>query len=138
MITIFGKNKKSAEPEKWSIKRDCLELILESAKSTHPNEFAGMLRVEKGTHTISEVLLLPGTIQGEEHAIFHLNMLPVDFSVVGTIHSHPSPYPIPSDADLGLFEHFGRVHIIAAHPYNMKSWRAYSHSGEPVEMGIVD
>jgi len=122
----------------WLIASDCLNLILEGAKSIHPREFAGVLRVEKHTCKITEVLLLPGTIQGEEHAVFHLHMLPIDFTVVGTVHSHPSPYPLPSEADLDLFGHFGRVHIIAAKPYGAKSWRAYDHLGNPVKMEIVD
>lgn len=124
--------------EKWSIARGCLRMILEGSKSIHPREFAGMLRIEKGTHKITEVLLLPGTIQGEEHAIFRFHMLPMDFSVVGTVHSHPSPYPLPSEADLDLFEHYGRVHLIAARPYSEKSWRAYDHRGNPVEVEVVD
>lgn len=136
-MSIFGK-KKSAGPEKWSITRECLEMILESAKSTHPREFAAMLRVEKGTHKISEILLLPGTIQGEEQAIFRFSMLPVDFSVVGTVHSHPSPHPIPSDADLDFFGQRGRIHIIAASPYDSKAWRAYDHNGEEVEIQILE
>jgi proteasome lid subunit RPN8/RPN11 len=138
LISIFEKNKPLAEQEKWSITRECLELIFESAKSTHPNEFAGMLRVEKKTRKIIEILLLPGTVQGEEHAIFHLNMLPVDFSVVGTVHSHPSDCFEPSDADLSLFEHFGRIHIITAKPYDDESWMAYDHNGEMISLQVVD
>ena len=86
-MSIF-KRKKSAEIQpKWKIKRGTLELILESAKSTFPNEFGGLLRVDEDEkHTIKEIVILPGTISGDSHAIFRLHMLPIDFSIVGVVH----------------------------------------------------
>ena len=59
------------------------------------------------------------------------------FNIVGTIHSHPSPFPIPSDADLELFRKHGRVHIIIANPYNHSSWKAYDYNGEEIKIEIV-
>jgi proteasome lid subunit RPN8/RPN11 len=65
-------------------------------------------------------------------------MLPVDFSVVGTVHSHPSGACYPSDADLDLFRRFGWIHIIACSPYGMRSWAAYNSLGEPIQLEVVD
>ena len=42
-------------------------------------------------------------------------MLPIDFSVVGTAHSHPSGILRPSVEDLNNF--YGRIMVIAAFPY---------------------
>ena len=115
----FLKKNKTREPtlRNWKIKHSCLDLIIESAKSVYPNEFGALLRVDDEQKSIiSEIILLPGTVQGETHIIFKLHMMPVDFNIVGTIHSHPSPFPIPSDADLELFRKHGRVHIIIANP----------------------
>lgn len=120
----------------WSITRECISIILEGSRSVHPREFAGFLRVEKHTRKISEVILLPGTVQGEEHAIFKLHMLPLDFTIVGTVHSHPSPNPYPSGMDLELFERFGRIHIIAAYPYDKNSWKAYDFHGNEIEVAV--
>lgn len=117
------------------IRRKTLRMILEASKDTYPKEFAAILRAEEGV--IEELLLLPGTISGDVHAIFQLHMLPIDFSVVGTIHSHPSGNYQPSDADRQLFSHFGRVHIITGYPYTERTWRAYDHYGEPRAMDIV-
>jgi len=119
------------------IERSCIDLIKESAKSVHPKEFAGMLSVGDDKSIISEVVLLPGTISGDSHAIFRLYMMPIDYSIVGTVHSHPSPFPIPSEADLHLFEKYGRVHIIIAMPYDDNSWRAYNFRGERIELEVV-
>lgn len=118
-----------------AIRRKTLRMILEASKDTYPKEFAAILRAEEGV--IEELLLLPGTISGDVHAIFQLHMLPIDFSVVGTIHSHPSGNYDPSDADRQLFSHFGRVHIIVGYPYTERTWRAYDHYGEPRAMEIL-
>ena len=118
------------------ITRSCLELIKEAARSTHPNEFAGLLSAEKGI--ISEIVILPGTISGSSHAIFQLHMAPVDFSLVGTVHSHPSYSPGASEADLQLFRKYGRIHIILAYPYVDDSWRSYTGDGSDYPLDVID
>lgn len=135
---FFNKKKEIKEKIHWKIKRKCLEMILEASKSSYPNEFGGLLRVdEKDKHTIVELVLLPGTISGNAHAIFRMHMLPIDFSIVGTVHSHPSSVPRPSGADLELFERHGKIHIIAASPYSLSSWKAYDGNGEESNIEIV-
>jgi proteasome lid subunit RPN8/RPN11 len=64
-------------------------------------------------------------------------MLPVDLSIVGTVHSHPVYSSIPSKADLNLFSKKGRIHIIVAMPFNSNSWKAYNSNGEIVQMKVV-
>ena len=108
---------------------------MEAARSMHPREFAGLLSAEKGV--ISEVVILPGTISGSTHAIFQLHMAPVDFSLVGTVHSHPSFNSLASDADMELFRKYGRVHIIIAQPYSEDSWRSYTGQGEEFHLDII-
>jgi proteasome lid subunit RPN8/RPN11 len=136
---VFFKDKKRIKPDfQWKIRRKCLDLILESSKSTYPNEFGGLLRVdEEKKDTIIELVLLPGTVSGDSHAIFKLHMMPIDFSIVGTVHSHPSPSPRPSGADLQLFRKHGKVHIIAALPFDEDSWRAYNSSGEDINIIVL-
>jgi len=134
----FFKKKKQKRLVDWKIKRRCLELILESSKSSYPNEFGGLLRVDsEKKDTIIELVLLPGTISGNSHAIFRMHMLPIDFSIVGTVHSHPSSNPFPSDADKALFSKKGSVHIIAAYPYDLHSWKAYDYDGNEILLKIV-
>jgi proteasome lid subunit RPN8/RPN11 len=138
-MSIFRRKKKTEQPPvKWKIERDCLDLILECAKSNYPKEFGGLLRVDASSkNTIIEVILLPGTISGDSHAIFQLHMRPIDFSIVGTVHSHPSPNARPSKADLQLFSKYGKIHIIVASPFNESSWRAYDYSGNEIEAEII-
>jgi len=136
---LFRRKTTEHAPIQWRITRNCLDLIFESSKSNYPQEFGALLRVDRvDKHMIIEVVLLPGTISGDSHAIFHLHMLPVDYSVVGTVHSHPSSIARPSDADLDLFNHFGKVHIIVGvSPFGTVSWKAYDYKGQEVSMEIL-
>ena len=132
------KNKVDQAQKKWSIKRKCLDLILECAKSNYPNEFGGLLRVDTASKDIiSEIVILPGTISGDSHAIFQLHMLPIDFTIVGTVHSHPSYSFHPSSADLHLFQKHGKVHIIVAYPFAQSSGQAYDHYGNKITMTVI-
>jgi len=136
-MSFFKKNN-TYKTKEWKITKKCLNLILESSKSTYPNEFGALLRVDtEDIETIIELVLLPGTISGETHAIFRLNMLPIDFSVVGSVHSHPSYHPIPSKPDLQLFSRFGKIHIITAQPYNETSWKAYDYKGKEKKLIVI-
>ena len=135
---IFKKKTNNQDSPQWKIKQECLDLIFECAKSIYPNEFGGLLRVDADEkYTIIELIVLPGSVSGESHAIFTLHMLPIDFSIVGTVHSHPSYSPRPSEADLHLFQKHGKVHIIVANPFTKSSWKAYDYNGEEIKMSIV-
>ena len=136
---VFRRNKKGkyASPQ-WKIKRECLDLILECAKSNYPNEFGGLLRIDAlSKNTIVEVIVLPGTISGDSHAIFKLHMMPIDFSIVGTVHSHPSNTAKPSKEDLNFFNKYGKIHIIVASPFTHVSWKAYNYSGREIKISLA-
>ncbi|MEM4161172.1 MAG: Mov34/MPN/PAD-1 family protein [Thermoplasmata archaeon] len=135
-MPIFAPPRKR-QREFRGIAMELLEAIFENARNAHPNEFAALLRLGR-TGVINQYVVLPGTISSNESAVFMLHMKPADFSIVGTVHSHPSPYPIPSGADLSLFERFGWLHIIVAYPYNMRSWKAYNGHGEEIKVEVVE
>ncbi len=118
-----------------AIRRKVLRMILEASRDMYPREFGAILRAEEGV--ITEILLVPGTVSGNRHAIFQLHMLPADFTVVGTVHSHPSGNVHPSDEDLALFRKFGGLHIIVGLPYDENSWAAWKHSGEPIQLEVL-
>lgn len=120
----------------WKIDKECLGTILESSRSMYPREFAGFLRAEG--NIIREVLLMPGMIHGDSHAIFNLAILPIDFSIVGTVHSHPSHSNKPSTEDLHMFSKYGKIHIIVAMPYDENSWKAYDWNGREIEVEVIE
>jgi proteasome lid subunit RPN8/RPN11 len=143
MFRPTRKRKKGEEPgDRFSnrrirgIKRYVIESLMSAGASTYPNEFGGILRSEE-TGIITDILLIPGTTAGHRHANFQLYMLPVDLSVVGTAHSHPSGALRPSEEDLSLFRRWGRLHIILGHPFMRSCWKAYDGQGEEVHLEVV-
>lgn len=119
----------------YAIEKQVLEMFNASASSTFPNEFLCMTRAEKGV--IIELMLLPGTISGDSHGIIDVWMAPVDFSISGSAHSHPSHSNEPSEDDLHFFRRWGGVHIITCRPYDMSSWNAYDSSGNKLQLQII-
>ena len=135
---IFKKDKKRSNKIEWKIIKKFMNLILECAKSSFPNELGGLLRIDKEKKdTIAELVMIPGTISGDAHAIFRLHMLPIDFSIVGTVHSHPSYSNHPSEADIHFFRKTGKIHIIVANPFNTKSWKAYDFNGDEIDIFVI-
>lgn len=118
------------------IKKEVLHLIFEASRESYPDEWAGQLRARGGI--IHEITMLPGTMQGRDSALVNLWMMPIDYSVVGSVHSHPSGNYSPSGADRDFFRKFGSIHIIVGRPYNMRTWQAYDEDGEPVRLDVVD
>ena len=95
-----------------------------------------MLSAEKGI--ITNVLVLPGTETKGGSALMHLYMLPIDLSVVGTVHSHPTNNLTPSGADLRLFRARGTHHIITCHPYEKDDWACYDAGGGLKHLEVLD
>jgi len=99
------------------VSRSVIESVLSHAKFVHPKEGILLLRgkVEKNRVSVNEVEVPPLAVHSRNFANFPLHMLPIDFCIVGTAHSHPSGVLRPSIGDLNNF--FGRIMIIAAYPY---------------------
>ena len=99
------------------IKKSVILSILEYASACHPREGILLLRgkVDKKKIMIEEVELPPLSIRGSGFSSFPAYMLPIDFSIIGTAHSHPSGVLRPSATDMNKF--YGRVMIITACPY---------------------
>jgi len=94
-----------------------VESLLSYARMLHPREGALLLRgkVDKEKIVVSDVEIPPFVTHGSTFASFPLHMLPIDFSIVGVAHSHPSGALEPSMADLNKF--YGRIMVIIAYPY---------------------
>ncbi|MEM0158133.1 MAG: Mov34/MPN/PAD-1 family protein [Thermoplasmataceae archaeon] len=119
----------------WSIRSKVLRMVMEASKDSYPLEFGAFMRADGDL--IYEIAILPGTIQGDRHTMFFMYMKPIDFSLVGTIHSHPSGVPVPSEADLSMFSNTGAIHIIVAHPYGIGDFAAYNRKGERIDIRVV-
>jgi proteasome lid subunit RPN8/RPN11 len=120
---------------KKAIRRELLMAMIEASKSSHPYEFVALLTGKKGV--IEEFIMLPYE-SGETMAIIQTHALPIGVKIMGTVHSHPSPNPTPSDEDLNMFSSYGGVHIIIHYPYCQNCWKAYNVRGEETELEVID
>ena len=75
-----------------AISRELLSAILESSRASYPREMILLLRgkVEKNTIKITDFVAPPLAIHGDGFSGFRPSMLPIDFSIIGSVHSHPS------------------------------------------------
>ena len=72
----------------------------------------------KASYSVTDLVLAPFAAHGEGAVHFNPYMFAGDFSIVGTVHSHPSGNISPSDVDLNYF--FGRILMIVGYPYEGK------------------
>ena len=119
----------------YAIKRGCLESIIIAARNVYPQEFFSMLGGKnKG---IEELVVVPAVF-GDDFSSYRLDLVPMDRSIIGTVHSHPSPANYPSDADLDSFEKFGEVHLIISYPYDFNTIRAFDDKGKKLSLRVVE
>lgn len=122
---------------KVTMPRELLEMILESARHLHPRETILLLRgkASKNVINVSDVLIPPLATYGRSFSAFPAHMLPIDFSIVGAAHSHPSGNLKPSVEDQN--HSIGRVMLIVGFPYQGKeSVAAYNRSGERLMLEV--
>lgn len=124
---------------KISIDKELLDAILEGARRLYPKETILLLRGKKQKNSIeiSDFLVPPLANYGRGFSSLPLSMLPMDFSIVGTAHSHPSGNLMPSNADLN--HSFGVVLMIAGFPFrNEQNVAVYNRSGEKLTLHVTN
>jgi len=122
-----------------SINKELLEAILEGAKRLYPKETMLLLRGRKSKKSveINDLLIPPLATYGRGFSSLPLHMLPMDFSLVGTAHSHPSGNLTPSHTDLNHF--FGVVLMITAFPFrNKENVAVYNRGGEKLTLQVTE
>jgi proteasome lid subunit RPN8/RPN11 len=99
------------------VKRSVVDSILSYAQMFHPNESILLLKgkSDKKKLVINDVQIPPLATHGNTFSSFPLSRLPIDFSVIGVAHSHPSGALRPSVVDLNKF--YGKLMLITAYPY---------------------
>ncbi len=120
-----------------SLKRETRDGILSYCKMNHPNEGILILRgkSKKGNIMIDGLVIPPFSESGPTFAGFPESFLPIDFSYVGIVHSHPTGSAEPSITDLHNF--FGLVSMIVKSPYDDDDIFAWDSKGNPVPITII-
>jgi len=122
-----------------AMRLELLEAIFEGARRLYPRETILLLRGKKRKDVIfvEELVVPPLATYGDGFANIPLHMLPIDFSIVGTVHSHPSGNLQPSDVDFNHF--FGRILMIVGFPFsNQKDVAVYNSRGEKLLLQITN
>lgn len=118
------------------IRWNTLEFILGVSREFHPNEFGGLLR-GKGD-TIEEVLVIPASTYGKGFVTTRRDMVPIDHSIIGSVHSHPGHGFKPSNADLRFFKKLGFIHLIVRYPYkDIEDAAAYDREGKGIHLEVL-
>ncbi len=119
------------------IDSELLMAILESGKSLYPKETVLLLRgkKEKDGIRVTDLLIPPLASHGRHAAYTPLHMLPMDFSIMGSLHSHPSGNLMPSPTDLNHF--FGKVLVIIGYPFvDVSNIAAYDRDGKRLRLEV--
>ena len=107
------------------------------AEDNHPNEIVVLLRGSRSGDVfhITEYLIPPFGFGSRRSASFPAHMLPMDFSILGTAHSHPSGNVSPSTGDMHNF--YGRLMMILGPPYSTDNVAAYTKQGRSIPVEVV-
>jgi len=121
-----------------AVDKDLLRTIFEGAKHVYPRETILLLRGEKKKDmvAVTELIIPPLASYGRGYSQIRTYMLPMDFSIVGTAHSHPSGNTMPSHTDLNHF--FGLILMIVGFPFtDEKNVAVYDRKGERLRLQVT-
>ncbi len=94
-----------------------LNSLLTYSLCNHPSEGILLLRgrISREIVEVENVVIPPLSVRGRSFSSFPLHMLPLDSSIIGTAHSHPSGVLEPSIED--LHHYYGTLMVIIRYPY---------------------
>jgi proteasome lid subunit RPN8/RPN11 len=121
------------------VARSVVDSVLTYSKTAYPNEGILLLsgKNSKDKLVVDCVEIPPLAVHGSGFSNFPLYMLPIDLSIMGTAHSHPSGALRPSIPDLNNF--YGRIMMIAAFPFDSeKDVAVFDGNGDRVPFTIVE
>ncbi|MFW6110937.1 MAG: Mov34/MPN/PAD-1 family protein [Thermoproteota archaeon] len=124
--------------KKVKFERQVLEGLLRYAQMVHPREGILLLRgkVEGDNIIVEETVIPPFATHGQGFSGFPLSNLPIDFSIVGVAHSHPSGVAKLSTVDQNQF--YGNIMAIITSPYqSQKDITVYNTEGKNLIIEII-
>ena len=134
---LFGNN--DEEFKEVRVDREILESVIYYSKKAYPNEFLAFFdgKIIDEILYITSLLFVPGETC-ETGAVVHTELIPMNTKYWGSVHSHPGPSAMPSDADLSTFSKNGYFHMIVCLPYSLETFKAYNRYGEPQAYTVGD
>ena len=119
------------------VDRGLLEEMLAFAKERHPKEAVMLLRgsVNREAITVTDYLFPPFATTSSISASYPIHMLPIDFSIVGSAHSHPSGSLEQSTQDIHNI--YGRISLLMGYPYGLGNVAAYDKQAERLVIRVT-
>jgi len=118
----------------WKIKKSLLEDLMQSARNYYPDEFMCFLSGNRKKEVIEEFVFLPST-NGKNFASISVNSIPIDDTIIGSVHSHPSGSVRPSNQDKRLFSKYPVNIIIGTGQREVIA--VYDNKGEPLKVKFL-
>ncbi|PIU22536.1 MAG: hypothetical protein COT14_00655 [Candidatus Diapherotrites archaeon CG08_land_8_20_14_0_20_30_16] len=119
-----------------TIKKELLDELLLGCNNAYPNEFFALLASDS-KKAIDAYVVVPLFYQTENSVSYRTDLLPLGFSIAGSIHSHPGASNRPSNADLHSFSKQGSCHFIVGYPYKLENIACYDGYGKRVQISVV-
>jgi proteasome lid subunit RPN8/RPN11 len=134
---LFGND--DEEFREVRVDREVLESVIYYSKKAYPNEFLAFFdgEIKDKILYITSLIFLPGETC-ETGAVVHTELMPMNTKSMGSVHSHPGPSAMPSDADLKTFSRNGYFHMIVCLPYSLETFRSYDRYGQPMDYKVGD
>jgi proteasome lid subunit RPN8/RPN11 len=120
------------------IEQPVVDSILSYAQLFHPREAILLLKgkTDKNRLLVTDVQIPPLAKHGNSFSGFPLSTLPIDFSVLGVAHSHPSGALRPSVIDLNKF--YGKIMLITGYPYkNQHNIAIFDRNGQQINFATL-
>ena len=121
------------------VDREVLESVIYYSKQAYPNEFLAFFdgMIKDKVLYITSLIFVPGETC-ETGATVHTEMIPINTKYWGSVHSHPGPSAMPSDADLITFSKNGYFHMIVCLPYSLETFKSYDRYGQQLDYTVGD
>ena len=124
---------------KIQIKKSLMESLLAYSKDQYPKEMLVLLRAKKRKDVLMlhQVVFAPFMDSGSNVATFNPYQVPIDSSIIGTAHSHPSGVGKPSLQD--LLHMYGSLMVIVSYPFNgTRDVSVFNQKGDLQEWELVE
>ncbi|VVB74282.1 putative metalloprotease [uncultured archaeon] len=114
----------------WRIKKSLLLDAINSAQRYMPTEFICFLGGDRKKEYVEEIVFLPSNTSETSASIDEYSM-PIDDTIIGSLHSHPFSTNHPSRQDKKFFSKYP-LNLVLGYPYSIESIGFYDQKGEKV------
>jgi proteasome lid subunit RPN8/RPN11 len=119
----------------WQIKKDLLLDAIHSAERYLPAEFICFLGGNRKKEVVEEIVFLPSNTS-EDSASIDEYSLPIDDTILGSLHSHPFGINSASAQDKKFFSKYP-LNIVLGYPYSIENIGFFGAKGERIQVVLV-